>query len=239
MLFTTTTTTTTITTTFGTSHCITNMTQRILIISPARLIINQCRNRRAAQSITLDDENDESDDEEDATSLLERAILTNQDHEEDEEKGEQTLHMEGSGNRHHHHGNVSSIQTLAKVELAMLLLDRIQREASFQWTSVQWKHSENQNVNADEGDGDVHLQPWGRVTVHIGNAPLSEEKESQVRSMQRAVDYLITAADQGAVSAITQVDSLIHTYTYKSAILIVYYYIAHYTYIGLPPNIHK
>jgi hypothetical protein len=107
--------------------------------------------------------------------------------------------MEGSGSRHHHHGNVSSIQTLAKVELAMLLLDRIQREASFQWTSVQWKHSEG------EGDGDVHLQPWGRVTVHIGNAPLSEEKESQVRSMQRAVDYLITAADQGAVSAITQV----------------------------------
>ena len=158
----------------------------------------------------LDDENDESDDEEDATSLLERAILAHQDHEEDEEKGEQTLHMEGSGSRHHHHGNVSSIQTLAKVELAMLLLDRIQREASFQWTSVQWKNSEYQNVNAGEGDGDVHLQPWGRVTVHIGNAPLSEEKESQVRSMQRAVDYLITAADQGAVSAITQVDTHRH-----------------------------
>ena len=117
-------------------------------------------------------------------SLLERVVAV----QEEEKEGEQ-LEMEASS-RH------VSIQAQAKVELAALLLDRIQRQASFQWSRIQWQ--EKGTVCDDE-----QLQPWGRVTVK--DTEQSELLQPHIGSMQLAVDYLISAAEQGMVSAITQV----------------------------------
>lgn len=152
--------------------------------------------------MNIDD--DENDDEEDAMSLLERVVVA-----QEEEKEEEQLDMEARS-RH------VSIQAQAKVEFAALLLDRIQREASFQWSRVQWQE--------DTGSNDEQSQPWGRVTVYIHDTSLTEnvseqsdlQLQQQIDSMQQAVDFLISAAEQGAVSAITQVDTEILCPTYNT-----------------------